>query len=106
MAGLVPTETHPIDKSYIESNPVTNLSFTHFNMLSCDNVKRVVMKSATVNCTLDPIPTNLLKEHLEDVHTHTNRYHQQFPTKWKIPRHIEKCSSQTTPEESKPTTRR
>ena len=28
MAGLVPTETNPIDKSYIESNPMTNLSFT------------------------------------------------------------------------------
>ena len=37
MAGLVPTETNPIDKSYIESNPMTNLSFTHFNVLSCDN---------------------------------------------------------------------
>ena len=66
MAGLVPTETNPTDKSYIESNPMTNLSFTHFNVLSCDNVKRLVKKSATKSCILDPIPTSLLKDHLED----------------------------------------
>ena len=66
MAGLVPTETHPIDESYIECTPMTNLSFTHFNVLSCDMVKRPVKKSATKSCTLDPIPTSLLKEHLED----------------------------------------
>ena len=65
MACLVPTETNPIDNSYIESTPMTNLSFTHFNMLSCDNIKRL-KKSATKSCTLDPILTNLLKEHLED----------------------------------------
>ena len=66
MAGLVLTEIHPIDESYIESTPMTNLSFTHFNLLSCDNVKRLVKKLATKSCTLDPIQTSLLKEHLED----------------------------------------
>ena len=66
MAGLVPTETHPIDESYIESTPMTNLSFTHFNMLSRDNVTRLVKKSATKSCILDPIPTSPLKEHPED----------------------------------------
>ena len=102
MAGLVPTETNPIDKSYIDFTPMTNLSFTHFNVLSCDNVKRLVKKSATKSCTLNPIPTRTPWR----LHTHTNRYHQQFPTKWKIPWHIEKCSSQTTTKESKPTIRR
>ena len=53
-------------ESYIESIPLTNLSFTHFNVLSCDNVKRLVKKSAIKSCTLDPSPTSLLKEHLED----------------------------------------
>ena len=66
MAGLVPTETNPIDKSYIESTPMTNLSFTHFNVFSCDNFKRLVKKSTTKSYTLDPIPTSLLKEHPED----------------------------------------
>ena len=66
MAGLVPTEIHPIDKSYIESTLLTHLSFTHFNVLSCDNNKRLVKTSATKSYTLDPIPTSLLKEHLED----------------------------------------
>ena len=66
MAGLVPIETHPIDKSYIESIPITNLSSTHFNVLLCDNDKRLVKKSATKSCTLDPISTSLLKDHLKD----------------------------------------
>ena len=66
MVGLLPTETHPIDKSCIEYTPVTNLSFTYFNVLSCDNVKRLMKKSATKSCTLGPIPTSLLKEHFED----------------------------------------
>ena len=62
----MPTETHPIGKSYIESTPMTNLSFTNFNVLSCDNVKRLVKISATKSFTLDVIPTSLLKEHPED----------------------------------------
>ena len=62
MAGLVPTETQPIYESYIESTPMTNLSFTHFNVLSCNNVKRLMKKSATKSFALDPIPTWLLKE--------------------------------------------
>ena len=66
MAGLVLTETHPIDESYIESTPMTNLSFTYFNVLSCHNVKRLLKKSATKCCTLVPMPTSLLKEHLKD----------------------------------------
>ena len=61
MEGLVPTETHPTDESYIESTPMTTLSFTHFSVLSRDNVKRLVKKSATKSCPLDPIQTSLLK---------------------------------------------
>ena len=66
IAGLVPIETNPIDESYVESTQMTNLSFSHLNVLSCDNVERLVKKSATKSCTLDPIPTSLLKEHCED----------------------------------------
>ena len=66
MAGLVSPETHPIDESYTESTPMINLSFTYFKVLSCDNVKRLVKKSATKSCTLVPISTSLLKKHLED----------------------------------------
>ena len=105
MADLVPTETNPIDKSYIESNPMTNLSFTHFNVLSCDNVKTGEEISNQKLYSRSNSNKSIERSHWR-LHTHTNRYHQQFPTKWKIPWHIEKCSSQTTTKESKPTTGR
>ena len=66
MAGLIPTTTHPIDTSYIESIPLTDMTFSKFNTLECKEVEKLVKKSATKSCILDPIPTSLLKEHLND----------------------------------------
>ena len=106
MAGLVPTETNPIDKSYIESTPMTNLPFTHFNVLSCDNVKRLVKKISNQKLHSRSNSNKSFERTPWRLHTHTNRYHQQFPTKWKILWHIEKCSSWTITKESKLTTRR
>ena len=66
MAGLVPTATHPIDESYIESKPETEHKFTEFSIISGKEVEQTVKKSTTKRCVLDPIPTSLIKEHLED----------------------------------------
>ena len=66
MVGLVPTTTHPIDESYIESKPETEYKFTEFSILSGKEVEQIVKKSTTKSYVLDPIPTSLIKEHLED----------------------------------------
>ena len=66
MASLVPTATHPIDESYIESKPETEHKFTEFIILSSKEVEQIVKKSATKSCVLDTVPTSLIKENLED----------------------------------------
>ena len=66
MAALVPTDTHPIDESYIETKPQTDHKFSEFNILYDHDVGRIVKKSATKSCILDPVPVSLLKEHLDD----------------------------------------
>ena len=66
MAALVPTDTHLIDESYIETKPQTDHKFSEFNILSDQDVGRIVKKSATKSCILGPVPTNLLKEHHDD----------------------------------------
>ena len=66
MVGLVPTATHPIDESYIKSKPETEHKLTKFIILSSKEVEQIVKKSATKSCVLDPVPTSLIKENLED----------------------------------------
>ena len=66
MAALVPTDTHPVDESHIETKPQTDHKFSEFNILSDQDVGRIVKKSATKSCILDPVSTSPLKEHLDD----------------------------------------
>ena len=66
MAALAPADTHPIDESYIEKKPQTDHKVSEFNILSDQDVRRIVKKSTTKSCILDPVPTSLLKEHLDD----------------------------------------
>ena len=66
MAALVPTDTHPIDESYVETKPQTDSKFSEFSILSGHDVGQIVKKSATKSYILDPVPTSLLKEHLDD----------------------------------------
>jgi len=48
----------------VTSQPVTS-SLTDFPVCSEDEVRRVIMSSPTKSCTLDPIPTDLLKESVD-----------------------------------------
>ena len=62
----MPTNSHPIDELYIETKPQTNLTFNEFSILTQEDVGYLVKKSAAKSCTLDPIPTRLLKDHLDE----------------------------------------
>ena len=38
-----------------------------FAVVSEDDVRKLVMKSKTTSCALDPMPTNLVKEYMEEL---------------------------------------
>ena len=43
----------------------TNASLTSFTLASLDEIRKIIQKSALKSCSSDPVPTWLLKEHLE-----------------------------------------
>ena len=45
----------------------TGFSFSTFIEVSCDYVNKIILSSAPKTCILDPIPTSLLKDHIDDV---------------------------------------
>ena len=49
---------------------------THFNLepASEDKVRKIIMKSASKSCDLDPIPTNILKASLDILIKPYNNY--------------------------------
>ena len=67
MAGLQPTETHPTDPKYIESVNKSPIMLSTFKEISLEDTKRLICTAATKSCEIDPIPTTLLKEHIDIV---------------------------------------
>ena len=58
-------ESCPKIPEYIESSYQTNSEFENFAVLTEMDVRKLVNKSATKSCELDPIATHLLKQHLD-----------------------------------------
>ncbi|XP_038044104.1 uncharacterized protein LOC119718766 [Patiria miniata] len=50
-----------------------NSTLSSFQPVTCNDVKRLILKSATKSCTLDPIPTSLLKQCLDSLLTSITR---------------------------------
>ena len=67
MAGLQPTETHPNDPKYIESVNESPITLSTFKEISLEDTTRLICTAATKSCEIDPIPTALLKEHIDIV---------------------------------------
>ena len=67
MAGLQPTETHPTDPKYIESVNESPIMLSTFKEISLEDTKRLICTAATKSCEINPIPTALLKEHIDIV---------------------------------------
>lgn len=45
----------------------TGAPFDKFQAVSSDDVRDIIMKSAPKSCLLDPIPTDLLQQHIDDL---------------------------------------
>ena len=58
-------ESCPKIPEYIESSYQTNSYFENFAVLTEMDVRKLVNKSATKSCELDPISTRFLKQHLD-----------------------------------------
>lgn len=73
---------------YIDSRPVA-CPLTNFTLVSEETVRRTIKGKASKSCILDPIPTWLLKETVEDhIPTITRLINSSlqsgiFPSKWK-----------------------
>ena len=67
MAGLQPIETHPIDPKYIEAVNESPIMLSTYKKNSLEDTKRLIHTAATKSCEIDPIPTVLLKEHINIV---------------------------------------
>jgi len=46
---------------------ITNKSFSSFEMCSMEDVRRVLLESPAKSCSLDPLPTFLLREFVDDL---------------------------------------
>ena len=64
---ITPTENNPVDNNCIEQIYHTNQRHHEFVMLNTDEVRKLVLKSASKCCDLDPMPTQLLKQNIEIV---------------------------------------
>ena len=56
------------DPAYLTSEHVaesTNAYLTSFTQASADEIHKIIQNSAAKSCSSDPVPTWLLKEHLE-----------------------------------------
>ena len=67
MEKLTLTENNMVDNNYIEEIYHTNQRHHKFVMLNVDEVRKLVLKSASRCCELDPMPTQLLKQNIEIV---------------------------------------
>ena len=101
MAGIQPTETHPTDPKYIESVNESPITLSTFKEISSEDTKRLICTAVTKSCEIDPIPTALLKEHINIVAPTIRDIINllltsgTMPYKWKRPYSVHSLKSQT-----------
>jgi len=76
-------------QSALPEEHTTNAHLTDFAAMSAHDVRKVVMRSPTKTCRLDPCPTWLIKQHLEHLLPaitciiNTSLATAEFPSSWK-----------------------
>ncbi len=50
-----------------QDEPKFNTQLSEFKSLTEDEINKIVLKSSNKYCGLDPIPTNLLRECIDDI---------------------------------------
>ena len=57
------------DRSLLESLPQTDCKFTEFKEIGEEELRTIIKSAPTKSCENDPLPTSLLKEHLDAILT-------------------------------------
>ena len=55
------------DRSLLESSPQTDCKFTKFKEIGEEELRTIITSVPTKSCENDPLPTSLLKEHLDAI---------------------------------------
>ncbi len=82
-------DAQDVDPPVLPSEPDCQ-EFSSFNLLSESDVKKLVTESKTTSCELDPLPTHLLKQHIDIIlHVLTKMINMSlqtgvFPEEWKM----------------------
>lgn len=76
--------------STLPAELVTDVSFSELELLSANYVQSIILSSAKKSCLLDPIPTTLLVEHLNEILSSITRMINlslstgHIPDSWKL----------------------
>ena len=66
-AQVVQSESSQKKKKKKKKNYHTFQQFSNFELLSKDSVKKLVLSVPTKSCSLDPVPTKVVKESLDEL---------------------------------------
>ena len=61
----VPTNTHPSNPVYLESEIETTVILHEFRPITLDATKKLILSATPKSCKLDPIPMDLLRNHID-----------------------------------------
>ena len=64
MVHLKPTDASQMDSAYIESEYLTDICLTKFSYIQLEDMTKMINIAPSKHCILDPIPTQLLKQHV------------------------------------------
>ena len=87
---MISSTAHRSLSSTLPAELVTDASFSEFELLSANDVQAIILSSAKKSCLLDPIPTTLLVEHLNELLPSITRMINlslstgHFPDSWKL----------------------
>ena len=62
---LVPTSIHPSNPVYLKSEIETTVILRQFRPITLDATKKLIVSATPKSCKLDPIPMNLLRNHID-----------------------------------------
>ena len=64
---LIPTQENPLDNTFIEDHYLADHWLARFELLDAEYIVKHINSLSPKSCALDPIQTQLLKRHAQDV---------------------------------------